>query len=178
MGSLIGGNVVVAQYVRRVVPGRVTLGAEYQAQVWSPEASQVKKVVHGARGGGGRWGGGVDRIGGVAFISPGFWFAARRSLCFPFSRFGECRSRGVWCERRLLEVGLYVLEWMLIGSRISAEEGFGIVGCGSVFGDEGYGDQRPVMHGVAVTRVRAEGCVCEHRVLCLVFQAMLIRGVL
>ncbi|CBJ27101.1 Mitochondrial TOM complex subunit, Tom40 homolog [Ectocarpus siliculosus] len=35
LGRLIGGgaNVVTAQYLRRVVPGRVTLGAEYQAQL-------------------------------------------------------------------------------------------------------------------------------------------------
>ncbi|CAM9979813.1 unnamed protein product [Pylaiella littoralis] len=34
LGRFIGGaNVVTAQYLRRVVPGRVTLGAEYQAQI-------------------------------------------------------------------------------------------------------------------------------------------------
>lgn len=34
LGRLIGGaNVVTAQYLRRVVPGRVTLAAEYQAQL-------------------------------------------------------------------------------------------------------------------------------------------------
>lgn len=43
LGRLIGGgaNVVTAQYLRRVVPGRVTLGAEYQAQLGA--GSQVRK---------------------------------------------------------------------------------------------------------------------------------------
>lgn len=45
LGRLIGGgaNVVTAQYLRRVVPGRVTLGAEYQAQLGA--GSQVKSVT-------------------------------------------------------------------------------------------------------------------------------------
>lgn len=34
LGRYIGGaNVVTAQYVRKVVPGRVSLAAEYQAQL-------------------------------------------------------------------------------------------------------------------------------------------------
>lgn len=33
---------VMAQYMRRVVPGRVTLAAEYQAALLSPENSQVR----------------------------------------------------------------------------------------------------------------------------------------
>ena len=35
LGRFIGGgaNVVTAQYLRKVVPGRVTLAAEYQAQI-------------------------------------------------------------------------------------------------------------------------------------------------
>ena len=50
LGRFIGGgaNVVTAQYLRRVVPGRVSLAAEYQAQLGA--GSQVKQHAQAGSG--------------------------------------------------------------------------------------------------------------------------------
>lgn len=49
LGRYIGGaNVITAQYVRKVVPGRVSLAAEYQAQLGT--GSQVRRNVLPSKG--------------------------------------------------------------------------------------------------------------------------------